>query len=59
MTTFTTEDREKVELHLRAYPNQCYLTKPSEKKLVLSKDQINALKLVKYRIEDSSEDLEE
>jgi len=59
MTTFTTEDRELVEKEPIPFYGYCYLTDPSTKdKTVLFDPVLKKIK-VEYRVDDSSEDLEE
>ena len=57
MTTFTTEDRELVELHIKTFPpQQCLLTHP-----IVEASRNNSGRndvILQYRIEDSSDDLE-
>jgi hypothetical protein len=56
MTTFTTEDRELVELHVKSFQTQqCALTHPPE--AIKTDHPQLAQHILKYRIEDSSEDL--
>jgi hypothetical protein len=58
MTTFTTEDRELVELQIKTFQSQqCLLTHPSchPQKYTSPKPQA----LAQYRIEDTSEDLDD
>lgn len=59
MTTFTTEDREFVELHIKSFPRpqECALTHPFCTNNQSEKEANNAKALIKYRIEDSSEDI--
>jgi hypothetical protein len=59
VTTFTTEDRELVEKELVAFYGSCYLTDPSPKgKNALLHPILRKIK-VEYRVDDSSEDLED
>jgi len=59
MTTFTTEDRELVEKEPIPFYGYCHLTDPStEDKKVLMHPILKKMK-VEYRVEDSSEDLED
>lgn len=58
MTTFTTEDRELIELHIKTYlpAQECALMHlPSITNQL--KNNTNTKALLHYRIEDSSEDL--
>ena len=59
MTTFTTEDRELVEKEPVPLYGYCYLTDPStnDKKTLLH-PILKKIK-VEYRLDDSSEDLED
>ena len=59
MTTFTTEDRELVEKEPIPFYGYCYLTDPGTKdKNALLHPVLKKIK-VEYRVDDSSEDLEE
>ena len=59
MTTFTTEDRELVEKEPIPFYGYCYLTEPTAKdKNSLLHPVFKKMK-VEYRVDDSSEDLEE
>lgn len=59
MTTFITEDRELVEKELIPFYGYCHLTDPSPKdKGALLHPVLQKIK-VEYRIDDSSEDLED
>jgi hypothetical protein len=59
MTTFTTEDRELVEKEPIPFYGYCYLTDPLPKdKNVLLHPILRKVK-VEYRVDDSSEDLED
>jgi len=59
MTTFTTEDRELVEKEPIPFYGYCHLTDPSTKdKTALLHPVFKKIK-VEYRVDDSSEDLEE
>ena len=59
MTTFTTEDRELVEQEPVPFYGYCHLTDPStEDKKALLHPILKKIK-VEYRMDDSSEDLED
>jgi len=59
MTTFTTEDRELVEKEPIPFYGRCRLTDPSTKdKNPLLHPVLKKIK-VEYRVDDSSEDLED
>jgi len=59
MTTFTTEDRELVEKEPIPFYGYCHLTDPStEDKKALLHPVLKKIK-VEYRMDDSSEDLED
>jgi len=59
MTTFTTEDRELVEKEPIPFYGYCYLTDPTTKaNNALLHPALKKIK-VDYRVDDSSEDLEE
>lgn len=59
MTTFTTEDRELVEKEPIPFYGYCYLTDPTSKSRDALLHPILKKIKVEYRIDDSSEDLED
>ncbi|MBU3631304.1 hypothetical protein [Polynucleobacter sp. AP-Melu-500A-A1] len=59
MTTFTSEDREKVEKEPIPFYGYCYLTNPSTEDKNPSVDTRLKRFKVEYRVDDSSEDSEE
>ena len=59
MTTFTTEDRELVEKEPIPFYGYCYLTDPSSKDINSHMHPILKKIKVEYRVDDSSEDLED
>ena len=59
MTTFTTEDRELVEKEPIPFYGYCYLTDPSPKDVNSPLEPVLKKMKVEYRIDESSEDLEE
>lgn len=58
MTTFTTEDRELVEKEPIPFYGYCYLTDPTTRVTSLVEPVLRKIKL-EYRVDDSSEDLED
>ena len=59
MTTFTTEDRELVEKEPIPFYGYCHLTDPHPKDSIpLLHPVLRKIKL-EYRVDDSSEDLED
>jgi hypothetical protein len=59
MTTFTTEDRELVEKEPIPFYGYCYLTDPTAKdNNALLHPVLKKIK-VEYRVDDSSEELED
>ena len=59
MTTFTTEDRELVEKEPIPFYGYCYLTDPSNQGVGLNATAVLHKMKVEYRVDDSSEDLED
>jgi hypothetical protein len=59
MTTFTTEDRELVEKEQISFCGHCHLTDMSSKDKNALMHQVLYKIKVEYRIEDSSEDLDD
>jgi len=59
MTTFTTEDRELVEKEPIPFYGHCPLTDPSTKDKNSLLDPVLKKIKVEYRVDDSSEDLED
>ena len=59
MTTFTTEDRELAEKEPIPFYGYCYLTDPSPKDANSPLEPVLKKMKVEYRIDESSEDLEE
>ncbi|QWD73892.1 hypothetical protein FD961_07375 [Polynucleobacter sp. TSB-Sco08W16] len=59
MTTFTTEDRELVEKEPIPFYGNCHLTDPTSKSTDALLHPILKKIKVEYRIDDSSEDLED
>ena len=59
MTTFTTEDRELAEKEPIPFYGYCYLTDPSSKDASPLLNPILKKIKVEYRVDDSSEDLED
>jgi hypothetical protein len=59
MTTFTTEDRELVEKEPIPFYGYCYLTNPRPKVSTPPLHPVLKKIKVEYRIDDSSEDLED
>lgn len=59
MTTFTTEDRELVEKEPVPFYGYCHLTDSSAEDINSSADTRLQRFKVEYRVDDSSEDLEE
>jgi hypothetical protein len=59
MTTFTTEDRELVEKEPIPFYGYCYLTDPSNQNPSLHAQAVLHKIKVEYRVDDSSEDLED
>jgi hypothetical protein len=58
MTTFTTEDRELVELQIKTFQSQhCHLTHPGGQSL--KNLPVQAQAVTPYQMEDSSEDLDD
>jgi hypothetical protein len=58
MTTFTTEDRELVEKEPIPFYGYCHLNDVSKDASLLLHPVLKKIK-VEYRVEDSSEDLED
>ena len=59
MTTFTTEDRELVEKEPILIYGNCYLTNPHPKNNAPPLHPVLKKIKVEYRVDDSSEDLED
>jgi len=59
MTTFTTEDRELVEKEPIPFYGYCHITDPSAKDIAALMYPILKKIKVEYRVDDSSEDLED
>ena len=58
MTTFTTEDRELVELKIKSFESRhCHLTSPGDK--TPKNPGVQTQALTPYQMDDSSEDLDD